>query len=105
MDTVAARKALADLPGDSHDWRRRQWELKTDLFAAHRAIGAGDKWPPERLAKVDAFWAVYEELQRSVYGLGPQRHIFAPQFVGLPWYKSWADHQKIAATQPVDPAQ
>ncbi len=30
---------------------------------------------------------------------------FAPQFVGLPWYKSWAEHERIAATRPVDPTQ
>lgn len=105
VDTAAARKTLAELPGDSRDWRRRQWELKTELFAAHQAIGDAGEWTPERLARVEAFWAVYEELQRRVYGLGPQRHIFAPQFVGLSWYRSWADHQKITATRPMDPEQ
>jgi hypothetical protein len=105
VDAAAARKSIAALPGDPDDWRYRQWLLKAELFAAHAAIGSGENWPPERVAKVEAFWSIHESLQRGVYGLGPQRHILAPQFIGLPWYKSWADHQKQAATRPVTEAE
>jgi len=72
-------------------WRLRQWELKQQLFAIHREIGPGTQWPPERLAAVDRFWAVQERIQRGLWGLAPQRHIFGRRYTPLPWYASWAE--------------
>jgi hypothetical protein len=71
-------------------WRLRQWELKQQLFAIHRQIGPGTEWTPERLAAVERFWAVQEQIRRGLWGLGPQRHVFARQYTPLPWYASWA---------------
>ena len=71
-------------------WRLRQWELKQQLFALHHEIGSGTKWTPERLAAVERFWAVQEELQRGLWGLAPQRHIFGRRYTPLAWYASWA---------------
>lgn len=90
VDAIAARKALNRLSGALTCWRRRQWELKADMFAANHAIGPGDNWPTERLAHADQFWAAEEKLQREVYGTGPLRHILNRRFVEMPWYKSWA---------------
>jgi hypothetical protein len=92
-DAASARKAFDGLSGKAMDWRRRQWDLKADMFAANQAIGPGTEWTPERLAKVDQFWAAEETLQREVYGTGPLRAIFGRKFIGLPWHKSWMDHQ------------
>ena len=77
-------------------WRVRQWELKQQLFAIHREIGPGNQWTPERLAAVERFWAVQEQIQRGLWGLAPQRHIFGRRYTPLPWYASWA---KFNATQ------
>jgi hypothetical protein len=104
VDAAAARKSLDALSGDPLALRRRQWQLKAEMFAAHRAIGAGNDWPPERLAHAEEFWAAWETLQRGVWGLGPARHILAAPFIGLPWYKSWAEHRNLAATQPTSAA-
>lgn len=81
---------LAKTPEDN--WRRRQWELKQQLFEIHGQIGPGDTWTPERLELVEQFWAVQEKLQRGVWGLAPQRHVFARRYTPLPWYPSWAKH-------------
>ena len=88
-DPAAERQQFAKLSGRPADWRRRQWELKIELFAEHQAVAPESPWTPQRLAHAEAFWAVRERLQREVYGLGPQRHIFADRFIGLPWYESW----------------
>lgn len=77
-------------------WRLRQWELKQQLFAANREIGSGDPWTPERLAAVERFWDIQEQIRRGLWGLPPQRHIFARRFTPVPWYPSWA---KVMATQ------
>jgi hypothetical protein len=77
-------------------WRLRQWELKQQLFAMHRQIGPGTQWTAERLAAVEQFWAVQEQIQRGLWGLAPQRHIFGRRYTPLPWYASWA---KFKATQ------
>jgi hypothetical protein len=99
VNAAAARKAFDSLSGDRLDWRRRQWELKADMFAANQAIGTGDDWTPERLARVREFWAAEEKLQREVYGVGPLRHILNRRFIGVPWYRNWSK-QPAPATRP-----
>lgn len=99
VDAAAAKRSFGGLTGDPLDWRRRQWEMKADMFVANQAIGAGTSWPADRIAKAEAFFAAQETLQRSVYGLAPQRHIFAPRFLSLPWAKSWWAHQQVTASQ------
>ena len=100
VDAVAARKALDRLSGDPTTWRRRQWELKADMFAANQAIGPGDNWTPERLTHADEFWAAEEKLQREVYGIGPLRHILNRRFVEMPWYRSWASQPPPPPPRP-----
>ena len=100
VDAAAARKALDHLSGDPTSWRRRQWELKADMFAANQVIGTGATWTPERLAHADEFWAAEEKLQREVYGIGPLRHILNRRFIEMPWYKSWAKQKPPLAPQP-----
>ena len=94
VEAADAQQSLQQLPGERQDWRFRQWELKVDLFAAHSEIGPGPEWAPPRLAAAERFWAIREALHRGVYGLGPQRHIFADRFIGLPWYQSWAANRR-----------
>ena len=62
VDTAAARTQLDALLAKTPkgDWRRRQWELKLELFRLHGEIAKGKEWTPERLALVDQFWAVRE---------------------------------------------
>ncbi len=100
IDAGAAKASLAQLCGDPLSWRRRQWQLKAEMFIAHQAIGTGDEWPAARLRQVDRFWAAFDELQRGVYGTGPLRHSLGPAYVDLPWCKSWRRHQNLVATQP-----
>jgi hypothetical protein len=92
VDTRQSAAALAELlkKTPKENWRRRQWELKQQLFAIHHQIGAGDKWTPERLAAVERFWAVQEQIQRGLWGLAPQRHALARPYTPTPWYASWA---------------
>lgn len=99
VGAAAARKAFDQLCGSPQNWRRRQWELKADMFVANQAIGTGDTWTSERTAHVDEFWAAEEKLQREVYGTGPLRHILNRRFLGMPWYKSWS-RQATPTTQP-----
>ena len=80
----------------TNNWQLHQWELKTELFRLNKLIGNGQEWTPERLALVDKFWEVQEDLYRHVWGLGPLRHIFSRKFTPLPWYKSWAAFKKKA---------
>jgi hypothetical protein len=100
VDAIAAQKALVGLSGERTNWRRRQWELKAEMFAANQLIGAGGEWTPGRLAHVDEFWAAEERLQREVYGIGPLRHILNRRFIEMPWYKSWASQKPPAAPLP-----
>lgn len=86
---------LKKTPNDN--WRRRQWELKQQLFEIHQRIGPGTQWTPQRLAEVERFWAVQEKLQRGLWGLAPQRHIFGRRYTPLPWYASWAKYQSARA--------
>lgn len=108
VDAAASRKAFDKLCGEPRDWRRRQWELKADMFVANqRIMAAGDAWNAPRLAAADDYWTAYEKLQREVYGIGPLRHVIAPAFLNLPWYRSWSQNRKILATQasPMKDAQ
>ena len=82
---------LADTP-KRESWRVRQWALKLELFRLHAEIAKGKDWTHERLALVDRFWAVREQIHRGLWGLGPQRHAFHRKYCGVPWYKSWAKH-------------
>jgi hypothetical protein len=100
VDAAAARKAFDRLSGDPMIWRRRQWELKADMFAANQAIGTGDTWTPERQAHAAEFWAAEEKLQREVCGIGPLRHILNRRFIELPWYKTWASQPPPPAPKP-----
>ena len=77
-------------------WRLRQWELKQQLFAANKEIGSGDNWTPERMEVVERFWDIQEQIERGLWGMAPQRHIFARRFTPVPWYPSWA---KVMASQ------
>lgn len=98
-DASAALRELQTLPGDQANWRRRQWELKAKMFQAHQEIMKRRSWTPERLAYAEAFFAAREECQRKVWGLGPQRHIFARRFLPLSWYSGWAKHQAQTAAK------
>jgi hypothetical protein len=100
VDAAAARKAFDRLSGDPSSWRRRQWELKADMFAANQAIGTGDTWTPERKTHAEEFWDAEEKLQREVYGIGPLRHILNRRFIEMPWYKSWASQPPPPAPKP-----
>ncbi len=92
-DATAALSELETLPGNKMDWRRRQWELKARMFVAHHKVMQLRSWTPKRLALAEEFFSAHEECQREVWGLGPQRHIFAPKFTPLSWYAGWAKHQ------------
>ena len=78
-------------------WRLRQWELKQQLFAIHHEIGSGNDWTPQRLAAVEQFWTVQEQIQRGLWSLAPQRHIFGRRYTPLPWYASWAKFKAAQA--------
>jgi len=95
VNTTEARKELDRLLADTpkrHLWRVQQWVLKLELFRLYGEIAKGKRWTPERLALVEEFWAVREEIHRGLWGLGLQRKAFHRQYCGLPWYKSWAKH-------------
>ncbi|MCR4413448.1 MAG: hypothetical protein NUV77_13590 [Thermoguttaceae bacterium] len=96
-------RQLADLlkktgPPQDH-WRRRQWELKLELFRLHAAIAQGKEWTPNRLQLADQFWAVQEQIHRGLWGLAPQRHIFDRRFTPVPWYAAWAKAMSQRAGQ------
>jgi len=94
VDPHKSAKTLATLLAKTPngDWRRRQWELKQQLFAINQEIGRGTQWTPERLAAVERFWSVQEQIHRGLWGLAPQRHIFGRQYTPIPWYASWAQY-------------
>ena len=75
----------------------QEWVLKTELFRLHREIDAtgkasGGSWTPERLELVEDYWRTREQIQRGLWGLAPQKHIFAREFFSPEWYKSWSKH-------------
>jgi len=98
-DATAAMKELAGLSGQTSDWRRRQWELKTRMFIAHQAIMSEKTWTLKRLAAVDEFWAAQEDIHRGLWGLAPLRHIFGRKFTPVPWYAEWAKIQAEKAAR------
>jgi len=99
VDTQKSAAALESLLKNTpqRGWRVRQWELKQQLLALHRQIGLGTEWTPQRLATVEQFWAVQEQIQRGLWGLAPQRHIFGRRYTPLPWYASWAKFKTAQA--------
>ncbi len=75
----------------------QEWVLKTELFRLHRQIdtagtATGGSWTPERLELVENYWRTREQIQRGLWGLAPQKHIFAREFFSPEWYKSWSKH-------------
>ena len=55
-----------------------------NLFAIHREIGTGTEWTPKRLAAVDRFWAVVEQLEREVWGIAHLRHTLGRSYTRVP---------------------
>ena len=107
-DTKKAKAELAALLPNTPNkdcWRCRQWVLKADLLDLHRQIMVGKEWTPERLALVDQFWQTREKIHRGLWGLGPQRHIFARPWCGAPWYGSWAKHVGAQRRKLIDVEQ
>jgi hypothetical protein len=90
QSAAALKSLLAGAPPGN--WQRRQWELKLELFRLHRLIAQGKEWTPQRLARVDEFWAVHEEIQRGLWGLGALRHCFDRRYTPVSWYADWARH-------------
>ncbi len=92
VDPQICGTSLAHLTASQseHPWRLRQWEIKLELLKANNAIMALSEWTPDRLARCDDFWKVYEELERDVWGLGPTRGCLARSSSDLPWYADWA---------------
>jgi hypothetical protein len=73
-------------------WREKQWELKLELFRLNKSIGTAAEWTPARLEAVEQFFRVREQIQRGLWGLTLQRHVFATSYLPLPWYRSWAKY-------------
>lgn len=96
VDSATSAAQLACLKKDGQ-WRERQWELKLELFRLNRSIGAGNDWSPSRLAAVDQFWQVQEQIHRGLWGLTLQRHIFDRRFTPVPWYADWANQVEAKA--------
>ena len=84
---------LKKTPNDS--WRRRQWELKLELFRLNRKIEKQGAWTPQRLSDVEEFWKVHEAIQRGLWGLGALRHCFDRRYTPVPWYADWARHAAL----------
>ncbi len=93
-DQAQAQLALLLEATPGRDRRRvQEWVLKTELFRLHRQIEAsGGEWTPERLELVENYWRTRERIQRGLWGLAPQKHIFAREFFSPAWYKSWSQH-------------
>ncbi|MHB8899962.1 MAG: hypothetical protein ACYC6Y_14540 [Thermoguttaceae bacterium] len=96
-EAQAELKTLLTATPRSEARQVQEWVLKTELFRLHREIEAtgkanGGQWTPERLQLVDDFWRTRERIQRGLWGLAPQRHIFARGFFSAEWYKSWSEH-------------
>ncbi|NOX55460.1 MAG: hypothetical protein GXP27_13685 [Planctomycetes bacterium] len=101
VDTKRAGQTLAELLKDAPPptWRRRQWELKQELFRLNQLIGTGEEWTPERLEAVNRFWQVHEQIHRGVWVLGPLRHMFGRDGTeaAVRWHKSWLQHRRAAS--------
>jgi hypothetical protein len=93
---MAQELAQLTQPGTAN-WRQRQWELKLELFRLNKQIMAESGWTPARLAAVDRFWQVQEEIQRSLWGLALLRHIFGRSYTPTAWYADWARHMSAHA--------
>lgn len=72
-------------------WRLRQWELKLRMMQQHFAVLAAPEGSAARREAAEAFWAQNERLNREVYGLGLQRHIFCRDFSTIKWQH---EHEK-----------
>lgn len=84
--------------GVTSTWRLEQWRSKLELERIDRSIGVPkeSEWTSEKLKLVDEFWAAQEQLQRDVYKLGTQPHIFARPFNPPDWYDGWQRATKVA---------
>jgi hypothetical protein len=51
----------------------------------HFAVLAAPEGSAARRTAAEAFWAENEKLNREVYGLGLQRHIFSRNFSPVQW--------------------
>ncbi|MCC7492633.1 MAG: hypothetical protein IT204_09815 [Fimbriimonadaceae bacterium] len=80
-------EGLAKAAPDS--WRLAQWRCKLRLFELHHVIGDGPGWSAARRALAAEWLDVTEELQRWVWRLGPQRHIFGEKFLMPGWFGSY----------------
>jgi len=95
VDAAKAGEALDKLSAKwKKGWRLQQWRIKSRLLHIHSQIMSETEWTPHRLSLVEDFWAVKENLDRNVYGLGPVRHILSRDFTSLPWYKSWMKRKR-----------
>ncbi len=93
VDPEKAAQQLAVLnPTAAGPWRQQQWQKKLELFRLQQVIAGGTAWTPERLQAVDQFWQVQEEIQRGLWGLTAQRHVFARRYTPVAWYEDWAKH-------------
>ena len=99
-DPVAAQAeldALLEATPNAGVRQVQEWVLKTELFRLQREIvvtgeKSGGEWTPQRLELVEDYWRVREKIHRGLWGLAPQKHIFARQFLSPSWYKSWSQH-------------
>lgn len=99
-DPIEAQKELTTLLDATPHRDARQvqeWVLKTELFRLHQEIAKtsgtnGGDWTPERLELVEDYWRTREKIHRGLWGLAPQKHIFAREFFSPAWYKSWSNH-------------
>ena len=99
-DPVEAQAELATLLEATPNLSARQvqeWSLKAELFRLHREIVTtgeknGGEWTPSRLQLVDDYWRTRERIHRGLWGLAPQKHVFARQLFSPAWYKSWSEH-------------
>jgi hypothetical protein len=100
VDTKKSAAELAELleGAPPFTWRRRQWELKQELFRINERIGSEGEWTPDRLADADAFWRVHEQIQRGLWGLTLLRHGFGRHATGVSWQASWEEH--VARQRP-----
>jgi hypothetical protein len=73
------------VPAGPAHWRLRQWESKLRMMQQHFAVLAAPEGSAARRTAAEAFWAENEKLNREVYGLGLQRHIFSRNFSPVQW--------------------
>ena len=72
-------------------WRVEQWRAKLRLIELHLRIKDMKGWGRERLKLAAEWHRTLEGIRRGIYGLGVQRHIFAPEFCGAGWHTEWMD--------------